>query len=364
MTDEGEPLLHDLNIFLTADQLGGRCWSFGREEGCIYAPFIRFVDGGRLVGYWHPNESGWTVCEGRVALVDEAGVPTTIFDRTHLGADGRILLKGCYRDGAVVHCLREIDPGERAAPYSPDVRLIQQRPAGRRRNLVVLRANAESLHGSWERDVSDKDRSWDLCISYYGSDDTFPPQDFAEYSCLQNQDKKFTAVKKLMHRDSLLWNYDYVMFPDDDLQMKWSDLNIAFSICNEYQLQLAQPSLVGPVNYESCKQKPEFLMRFVTMVELMAPIFSNRALRACIPTFDLNNSGFGIDYVWSRLVDGPLTKIAVIDRVGIVHTRPTGKNYDYEGALAEGWQTATRYGFLDRYSVRELGGILAHKTAS
>ena len=196
-----------------------------------------------------------------------------------------------------------------------------------------------------------------------GSTETFPPDDFSEYACLQNRQRKFTALKALMHKGSVLWNYDYVMFPDDDLQMTWSDLNIMFNLCSEYQLQLAQPSLHpdSVINYENSRQKPGFLLRFVTMVEVMAPIFSNQALRSCIHTFDLNESGYGIDYAWTKLVDGPLTKIAVIDRVAVRHTRPTGNNYNLKAAIDEGYETSDKFGFLDQYAMRELGGILAHK---
>jgi hypothetical protein len=115
------------------------------------------------------------------------------------------------------------------------------------------------------------------------------------------------------------------------------------------------------INYENSKQKTDFLLRFVTMVELMAPIFSNQALRSCIHTFDLNQSSYGIDYAWTKLVEGPLTKIAVIDRVAVMHTRPTGNNYDLKEAIDEGYETSDKFGFLDQYTMRELGGILAHK---
>jgi hypothetical protein len=354
-------LENDLQIVLTADQLIGRCWCFGHDDTFVYAPFLRFGEGGRLSGYRHRNESGWGIRDGKVVLLDEVGQPTTIFNRSAIGSDGRLLLEGRHRDGTIVHFLRETDPGEGPAPWSEEVRLIQRRPAGRRRNLVVLRANEQSLHPRWSKDIPENERSWDLCISYYGKNETFPPDDFAEYACLQNQDRKFVALKKLMHRDSILWAYDFVMFPDDDLQMTWSDLNILFNICSEFQLQLAQPSLTGHANYVNSKRKPEFLLRFVTMVEIMAPIFSKQALRTCIHTFDLNQTGFGIDYAWSKLVEGPLTKIAVIDRVAVEHTRPTGKSYDLEAAIAEGYATSEKYGYLDHYAMRELGGILAHK---
>jgi hypothetical protein len=361
----GRRLDSGLQIAVNREQLCRRSWCFGHSDSVVYAPLLRFGEGGRLIGYRHPNENSWTILEGRVALLDEVGLPSTVFDRSAIGPDGRLRLEGRHRDGTVTHFLREVDSGDGPAPDAGTVKLIQRRPVGGRRNLVVLRANEESLHPSWLRDIEERDRSWDLCVSYYGRPETFPPQDFAEYACLQHQDRKFTAIKKLMHRGSLLWDYDYIMFPDDDLQMTWSDLNILFGICGEYQLQLAQPSLHpdGVINYPNSKQNPDYLLRFVTMIEIMAPVFSRQALQRCIYTFDLNESGYGIDYAWSKLVDGPLTKIAIIDRVAVDHTRPTGTSYDLEGAMEEGYATADRFGYLDQCSMRELGGILAHKTA-
>ena len=49
--------------------------------------------------------------------------------------------------------------------------------------------------------------------------------------------------------------------------------------------------------------------------------------------------------------------------MAVDHTRPTGTSYDLEGAMEEGYATADRFGYLDQCSMRELGGILAHKTA-
>ncbi len=351
-----------MNVIVNEEHLRQRSWCFGHSETVVYAPLLRFGECGRLIGYHHANENSWAILDGRLALLDEAGLPSTIFDRSSIGLDGRLRLEGRHRDGTIIHFLREVDFGDGPALYSPHIKLIQRKPVGRRRNLVVLCANENSLHTGWERDILESDRSWDLCIAYYGKPETFPPEDFSEFSCLQYKQRKFIALKNLMHRGSILWNYDYIMFPDDDLQMKWSDLNILFNICRTYQLQLAQPSLDpdGVINYQNSKQKPDFLIRFMTMVEVMAPIFSNQALRSCIHTFDLNQSGHGLDYAWTKLVDGPLTKIAVIDRVAIRHTRKTGHSYDLDEAIQEGYETSDKFGFLDQYTMRELGGILAH----
>ena len=348
-------------IMLDSERLQNRCWRFGIDRGFTHAPFLRFASGGRLTGYAHPNEKSWAVREGRVVLIDEVGRASTVFDQSSVGDDGLLLLKGYYRDRTVMHVLQEIiADGDPAAP-DQEVRLLRQKLTGSRRNLVVLRANENSLHKQWKQDISDSDRSWDLCTSFYGSPENLLREDFAEYTVLQDKDRKFTALKKLMHVDSVLWDYDYIMFPDDDLDMSWSNLNVAFAVCQEYDLQLAQPSLdpAGFVNYQTTQQNKSFILRFVSMVEVMAPIFSRQALRTCVHTFDFNISSFGIDYVWSKLVQGPQTKIAIIDKVAVRHTRPTGHTYDFLGAFAEGRALSSQYGLQNHFVIQELGGIFA-----
>ena len=181
----GKRLRGDMHVVVNEAHLLERSWCFGHSESVVYAPLLRFGEGGRLIGYRHANENSWAILEGRVALLDETGLPTTIFDRSSIGLDGRLQLEGRHRDGVVMHFLREVDLGDGPAPHSPHIKLMQRQSVGRRRNLVVLRANEQSLHTSWLQDIQDRDRSWDLCISYYGKPETFPPEDFSEFACLQ-----------------------------------------------------------------------------------------------------------------------------------------------------------------------------------
>jgi hypothetical protein len=46
-----------------------------------------------------------------------------------------------------------------------------------------------------------------------------------------------------------------------------------------------------------------------------------------INTFDITESGWGLDILWSKLLGYPTDKIAIIDSVTIEHTSPVGKNY-------------------------------------
>ncbi|MDB5210585.1 MAG: hypothetical protein JWQ30_1412, partial [Sediminibacterium sp.] len=44
-------------------------------------------------------------------------------------------------------------------------------------------------------------------------------------------------------------------------------------------------------------------------------------------TFHLNHSAWGYDYLWPYLLGYPKDKIAIIDAVRMVHTRPVGTDY-------------------------------------
>jgi hypothetical protein len=346
---------------LDFERLQDRCWRFGIDNGFVHAPFLRLTSGGRVMGYRNPNEASWRLQDGRLALVDMIGQTSTLFDQCFVGDDGLLVLKGYFRDGSILHVLQEIAVGGELVSPDPEMQLIQRRAVGSRQNLVLLRANERSLHSQWKQNILDETRSWDLCTSFYGNPENFPAEDYAEYSVLQRNERKFSAIKKLMHKASVLWQYDYIMLPDDDLDMSWRDINLLFAVCREYELQLAQPSLdpKGVVNYNTTRQNSAYSLRFVSMVEIMTPVFSRQALLDCIHTFDFNLSGFGIDYAWSKLVQGPATKIAIIDCVAALHTRPTGAGYNYSAAVEEGFAVSRKFGNHDHYVIREFGGILA-----
>ncbi len=347
-----------LKFLLEPELLQRRCWQFGTDAGVVHAPFLRLLEGGRLGGYHHPNEHFWRLADGCLQILDLAERVSTVFASVEIDTSGRLRFSGLYRDGIAVHVLQEREPLGQPADHT-QLDLIS-RSQKRRKNLVVLRADENSVHGNWERDITDAERNWDLCISFYGKEESFPPNDFAEYAVLQNKERKFEAIKTLIHRDSFLWDYDYFIFPDDDLEMRWSDMNMLFAISREFDLHLAQPSLhpASFINYHNTKQDPKYLLRFVSMVEIMAPIFSKAALQACIHTFDFNRSAFGIDYVWSKIVEGPITKIAIIDKVAVLHGRPTGSRYDLSAYMAEGRQLSEQYGKWWISWIAEYGGIL------
>jgi hypothetical protein len=59
-------------------------------------------------------------------------------------------------------------------------------------------------------------------------------------------------------------------------------------------------------------------------VEVMAPLFNRFALEKCMPSFIANKSSWGLDSVWSKMLDYPTTKLAVIDAIQMKHINPVG----------------------------------------
>lgn len=342
-----------LNAFpFTVEDLCARVWRFGPPGQAPLGSHVRLRPGGAIGGLRSEQEVSWRLQGGRVAFLDDADVASVSFDEVRVDAAGRLVLYGETRhasDVSSARVLREVEPLAALRAEAPALDWRMRPGAAGRRNLVVLRAGETSLHPGWPRDIADDERNWDLCTSWYGSPETFGHDALAEHQVLQNrdQDRKWTALHDLFHEGSPLWDYERVFFPDDDLRTSWRDINTLFSICRRFDLDLAQPTIVGYPNQRITTPHPEHLLRYTSWVEVMAPIFSRQALRLCAPTFESSVSGFGLDHVWPKLLGEPRNRIAMIDQVVVEHTRPGNvatASYDYEGALREGSQLQGLYG--------------------
>ncbi|MBW4023539.1 MAG: DUF707 domain-containing protein [Proteobacteria bacterium] len=325
--------------------LEGTFWSFGLSGQPPHADFLVLAPDGRIGNYRNPNEDGWVVLDGRLALMSRQGVPTTIFDQAQSTSGDITALMGRVRipGPPLIHVLRRVPhPAHplHATPVEADrtARFLKRLTRPSRPNLVVLRAGETSLHRSWTKDIGDDDRSWDLCISYYGEDPAAVLAD-ADYVTHQPDQRKFQALHDCFYPESPLWSYDRIWFPDDDLRVSWSAINHLFHLTRSFGLDLSQPSLtISPecsIAHGVTAQHPGSLLRFGDFVEIMCPLFSARALRLCIGSFRDSVSGFGLDHLWPSLLGGPRARMAIIDAVGIIHTRPIGSTYDIDVAVAE-----------------------------
>lgn len=338
-------------------------WKFTRADGQLIAPVLRFLPSGLVGGYNHNFERCWSVEGNNLSFRTIYGHTTTLFDEYVYDEQGLQLMRGRSRiDASITHVLERIkmpsavDFGQIASPDMPVFVTSEDVETKRRRNLVVLRANEQSLHKQWPIDINPADRNWDLCISWYGRE--LPEEiGFCEYFTHQANDRKFSAIYKLFLAGSPLFEYENVYLPDDDLMMTWSDINKLFNIFRISKVDLAQPSLV-PTSYVThpvTAQDTEYFLRYTSFVELMCPIFTREFLQVCLPTFEASVSGFGLDHIWSLMAGRAAGRIAVIDDIAVAHTRPPNKNYNVIDAIMEERSMSNLYNSSTSYQT--FGGI-------
>ncbi len=198
----------------------------------------------------------------------------------------------------------------------------------KRDNLVIVRAGNKSLHPQWLAGAGP--RNWDLVVNYFGDDpDIYRDEDVCR---IDSKGPKWPPLQALvMEHPEFVHDYAYIWFPDDDLAMTKADINRFFDICQANGLELAQPSLTArsPVTHPLVLNNSWSRIRYTNFVEVMAPCFSADCLRKLVGTFNSTQSGWGIDWLWPRLVPNPESGIAIVDDVSVHHTRPLGgPNYD------------------------------------
>ncbi|MGH8712808.1 MAG: DUF707 domain-containing protein [Casimicrobiaceae bacterium] len=196
-----------------------------------------------------------------------------------------------------------------------------------KRFLVIVRAGDRSLHPQWTR--SEQTRNWDLVVSYYGQDGTRYRSPGVHR--IDDPGPKLPGLHALLTREAMWRDYDYVWLPDDDLAVTESAINRLFETISAHGLALAQPALswISFFSHQLTLRSPSFRLRFTNFVEIMAPCFRRDFLHVCLPTMSENRSGWGLDYLWPRLLPADHRLCAILDEIEITHTRPVGgPNYD------------------------------------
>ena len=115
--------------------------------------------------------------------------------------------------------------------------------------------------------------------------------------------------------------YKAVCFLDDDIEIDATRLNQLFAIGNLLNLDLWQASLTedSQISWPHLVQMKNSYVRGARTVEIMMPIFSRSGLAACWPSFAESQSGWGLDDLWPKLLNGK--GLAVVDAVAARHAR-------------------------------------------
>ena len=191
-----------------------------------------------------------------------------------------------------------------------------------RRNLVLARVGATSLHPEWLG--PGEARNWDLRLAPY--------QEMPDQSGLDLEvgeivpGPKWTGVREALRSWEGWREYDYVWLPDDDIRASQDQINRMFDIAAGVGLDLFAPALDDASYYAHfiTKRNEAFFGRRTGFVEIMVPGFSRAALEQLAPTLDESETGWGwgLDSVWPKLLD--YRNVGIIDAVPVTHTRPVG----------------------------------------
>jgi hypothetical protein len=196
-----------------------------------------------------------------------------------------------------------------------------------RRNLVVCRAGAESLHPRWLGDPAS--RSWDLLLSAYHDD---APLTGDEILVHRVAGSKWQGLADLMakHGD-VVDSYDRIWFPDDDLDCDQAAIDRMFAYADRFDLALFQPSLTHDsfISWPITLRHKGFVLRYTNFVESMAPGFGRTLLGRVRDIFATTVIGWGLDFLWPRFTE--LGQTAIIDATAVHHTRPIGGTMKWAG---------------------------------
>ena len=187
-----------------------------------------------------------------------------------------------------------------------------------KKNAVFVPVGKDSLH----RQLLKGDADFDLHLLIYdGSYNKFcNDSDFV--AC--DAGYKMDMTCRYLHRHPELFEkYEYFFLLDDDIVISTEDVNRLFSMMREYQLKIAQPSLVmSYYTYKHTAFHPFYILRYTNFVEMMMPCFSRDALKAVLPTFEQKIRWCGIEMHWPVLVGSNHKDMAIVDAVSAKHTRP------------------------------------------
>lgn len=188
--------------------------------------------------------------------------------------------------------------------------------------LLVSRIGTESLHAQWLSPP--QERNFDVLLSAYDTSIVAPSAErlFFEY----RKGPKVAGYGEIIRNHiSLLREYDYIALFDDDLAIDANSLSQLFDIASSYNLKISQPALdhESYFTYGCLLRHKGFMLRYVTYIEMMCPIFRTDVLLELAPLFDMGFES-GIDLAWSNLVHDDPRDFAVIDAAPVHHSRRVG----------------------------------------
>lgn len=200
-------------------------------------------------------------------------------------------------------------------------------------NLLIIPSGPTALFQYWE-DYSNY--NYDLGIINWSGANLSNTENASYVENISGQKWKIVAEFASRHD---LSSYEYIWILDDDCLTHPATIAATFELCKEFNLDLAQPALTPD---SSRTHPPTFLIPWAKLhitntVEIMAPIFSQRAWPDCSEHFGKMplGVGYGLEGYWSDILESAsgTTKfggrVAVIDVYPVKHTKIVTGPTDY-----------------------------------
>lgn len=187
----------------------------------------------------------------------------------------------------------------------------------RSKNLVISAVGDSSIHEEW---IAGGKKDFDLALVYYGDQKGRYKNDADYY--LESKGYKWHLISDIYEKfERTFSKYSFIWCPDDDVSASPSTLKKMFKYCKDKNLNLAQPSLTADSFYGMPITLNKFHLefRFTNVVEQMAPVFKGKVFKDLKKTFRETNSGWGLDWVWPKILD--YEKCGIIDLVQVKHTK-------------------------------------------
>ncbi len=223
---------------------------------------------------------------------------------------------------------------------------------------------ATTLSDSWLKYRDQKE--FDVCLLFYHQEVLEPKKyEMVDYF-FHLKGFKYRMIHEVLTNLHPEWmdKYDYFFFIDDDVQIDTLQINRMFSLARAHDIWICQPSLSKDsfCSWPILKTNDRCFCRYMGQIEVMAPLFSNYALKICMEagTFITNNSSWGIDCAWTHLLGYSRNKLVVFDIVTMKHIHPVGKGELYKkiGDPYKDWQEVVKKYGTKRINYQEYGRLL------
>ena len=210
-----------------------------------------------------------------------------------------------------------------------------------------------SAHNYW---LSEEKRNFDVVLYVYSGKILDDRVDFTKY----RKGFKFENFNDFSKRCDV-FNYEAVWIVDDDIQMAAPDINRMFDMFSRYGLQIGQPAFqVGSQTPMSlCIVDDSYHLRYSNFCENGVVIFSADALKKCLPIMRDIKTGWGVEYLFYKLIGEPDTGVGILDDVTCHH--PDTKSA-LDLLVQRSFHFSEVHNLMDKYNYRiyspkVLGGI-------